>query len=77
MIAETQADYLAEPVSEEIATMGRAFGDVARLIRDALGKLGDVHPATIAAAQKWIREERAARDLASVVTRTALDWETR
>jgi hypothetical protein len=61
-----------------------AFGDVARLIRDALDKLGEPHPVTLAVTSRMRRlydpthpmdVEREVRDMAAAITRAALTWE--
>jgi len=55
------------------------FNDIARLIKDALDKLSEPHPATVRVVKNWVPVvvEREAYDCAAAVTRTALDWETR
>jgi len=77
---------IAECYRDTLAPGGvEPFLDIARLIRDALDKLSEPHPATVSVAgillHQWLvgppqELERMVRDFAAAVTKTALDWNT-
>lgn len=60
----------------------RPFGDIDRLLVDALSKLGEPHPSTVELTRRYLEaacgrsvDDREARDLAMVVITSALKWE--
>ena len=73
MIAQNW-DVPATP-AEKVSDARVALRSVARLIRDALDKLSEPHPNTVAKARPFVLDDRAARDVAAVVTQAALTWE--
>ncbi|SRR6266550_1136481 len=63
---------------------GIPFTDIARLLRDALAKMGEPHPHTVELTRRYLEAsahdfgdvtDQEARDLAMVVITSALKWE--
>lgn len=76
---------IAQLYSHERLNGSPAFGDIARLVRDALSKMGEPHPHTVELTRRYLEAsahdfgdvtDQGARDLAMIVITSALKWET-
>ena len=79
-IAELGVDLIHHIDHEQDAA--GCFPDIARLLRDALSKLGEPHPHTVELTRRYLEAswgrnvtDREAEDFVRVVVTSALKWE--